>query len=165
MKNKKPRLRSLGKKVTSFEGFDTFLRPANTVFVSCISDEITANCPVTNQPDWYLVEIRYMPDELCIESKSLKLYLHSFRNEGMFCEEMGSRIATHIMEAVEAYAVAVAIKQKSRGGVSIVSRSYVENTTKIEKYGQANHVWTIWHHNLNCIRSCSTPIQSPTYSY
>jgi 7-cyano-7-deazaguanine reductase len=118
---KKKGLRALGKKVTTFKGFDTFPTPPSVVKVTCTSDEVTAVCPVTGQPDWYTVEIRYMPDEVCLESKSLKLYLHSFRNEGLFCEDLSRRIAEDIFKALEPQMVEVVVTQKPRGGISIVS--------------------------------------------
>lgn len=112
---------ALGRKVTAFAGFDTFPRPKNIRRVTCISDEVTANCPVTNQPDWYTVNITYEPNLLCVESKTLKLYLHSYRNKGLFCEAFASKIADDIQEALSPILVSVEVTQKPRGGVSIVA--------------------------------------------
>jgi len=56
--------------------------------VDLTSDELVAVCPITGQPDLYVVSIEYTPKDLCLESKSLKLYLNSFRNEGVFCEAL-----------------------------------------------------------------------------
>lgn len=124
MKEQEPnKLTALGRKVTKFEGFETFKRPENCNQVTCISDEVTANCPVTNQPDWYVVEIDYEPNDLCVESKTLKLYLHSYRNKGLFCEAFASKIADDINRAIRPKGVKVVVTQKPRGGVSIVARA------------------------------------------
>ena len=52
------------------------------------SDELAAVCPITGQPDLYTAAIEYRPEALCLESKSLKLYLATYRNEGVFCEAL-----------------------------------------------------------------------------
>lgn len=114
-------LKALGNKVTEFQGFETFDRPKNVNYVEMESDEVTANCPVTGQPDWYRVEIHYSPFEKCIESKTLKLYLQSFRNKGLFCEAFSSQIVDDIFEAIHPKNVAVSVTQKPRGGVAIQS--------------------------------------------
>lgn len=115
------KLRALGRRVTQFEGFDTFEAPPNLDIVEMVSDEVTALCPVTGQPDWYTVLIRYLPDQRCIESKTLKLYLQSYRNEGMFVEAMASKIAEDVFNAIQPFLVEVEITQKPRGGVKIVA--------------------------------------------
>lgn len=117
---------ALGNKVTDFQGFDTFDKPEYTLDVCMVSDEVTALCPVTSQPDWYTVRISYGPIKLCLESKSLKLYLHSLRNVGMFCEALSSKIASEIFAALSPEWVKVEIIQKARGGVSITASSYKE---------------------------------------
>lgn len=117
----KSKLTVLGKKTTKFTKLETFPTPAGVAKVTCITDEVTANCPVTGQPDWYKVEITYYPERLCVESKSLKLYLQSFRNKGHFCENFSSIIARDLMDVLKATMVQVDITQKPRGGISIVS--------------------------------------------
>jgi len=112
-------MKSLGKKVTKFQGFDTFPTPLGVNKVTCISDEVTAVCPVTGQPDWYVVKIEYLPQKLCVESKSLKLFLQSFRNDGHFCEAFASIIAHKLEKALTPFNVKVTVEQKPRGGVAI----------------------------------------------
>jgi 7-cyano-7-deazaguanine reductase len=87
------------------------------------SDELTAVCPVTGQPDLYVATIEYWPGELCIESKSLKLYLSGYRNEGHFCEALAVKIRDDVAEAVQLPAdkVRVTLKQKARGGITITA--------------------------------------------
>jgi 7-cyano-7-deazaguanine reductase len=71
----------------------------------------------------YVATIEYEPEELCIESKSLKLYLSSFRNEGAFCEALAVRIRDDAAQALELPAdkVHVTLRQKARGGITIVA--------------------------------------------
>jgi len=87
------------------------------------SDELTAICPVTGQPDLYQATIEYRPGELCIESKSLKLYLSRFRNEGHFCEALAVKIRDDIADAVRLphERVRVTLVQKARGGITITA--------------------------------------------
>lgn len=113
------KFKSLGQRVDEFIGFDTFETPENVTRVQMTSDEVTAVCPVTGQPDWYTVVIEYVPDGKCIESKSLKMYLQSFRQDGIFCEALAGRICQEVAEAIKPVRVVVTIKQKARGGVSI----------------------------------------------
>jgi 7-cyano-7-deazaguanine reductase len=110
--------RSLGKSRAEFAGLDTFEAPT-LHHVSLISDEVTAVCPVTGQPDWYTVSIGYKPDKLCLESKSLKLYLHGYRNEGIMAEPLAAKILGHVVTALEPIYARVDVTQKPRGGISI----------------------------------------------
>lgn len=106
---------------------EVFETPASISHVIMRSDEVTAVCPVTGQPDQYTVEIRYTPDKFCIESKSLKLKLQSYRNVGMFCEALAANILKHVVESISPKAAAVEITQKSRGGVAIIATAdYLE---------------------------------------
>jgi 7-cyano-7-deazaguanine reductase len=86
-----------------------------------ISDELTAVCPVTEQPDLYVARMEYWPGELCIESKSLKLYLSGYRNEGHFCEALAVKIRDDLAQALRLppEKVRVTLEQKARGGIVI----------------------------------------------
>ena len=75
---------ALGHDGDAYGGLETFPNPGVAV-VELESDELTAMCPITNQPDNYVATIRYRPDALCLESKSVKIYLSRYRNEGAFC--------------------------------------------------------------------------------
>jgi 7-cyano-7-deazaguanine reductase len=81
------------------------------------SDELTSLCPLTGQPDFNTVEIDYAPNQLCIESKSLKLYLWSFRDKAAFVEQLAADIADEVQRAVEPLRVRVTITQHTRGGI------------------------------------------------
>ena len=106
----------------AYAGLETFPNPGVTE-VEMTSDELTAICPVTNQPDIYTATIEYRPRALCLESKSLKLYLARFRNEGAFCEALAVRIRDDVAAALEvdADAVRVVLRQKARGGITITA--------------------------------------------
>jgi 7-cyano-7-deazaguanine reductase len=103
-------------------GLETFANPGVS-HVEMTSDELTAVCPVTGQPDLYVATIEYWPGDLCIESKSLKLYLSSYRNERHFCEALAVKIRDDAAEAVELppEKVRVTLRQKSRGGITITA--------------------------------------------
>ena len=74
-------------------------------------------------PDWYTVEIEYEPDSWCLESKSLKLYLGRYRNDGAFCEALAVQIRDDVADALDVGAerVQVTLAQKARGGISITA--------------------------------------------
>jgi 7-cyano-7-deazaguanine reductase len=105
-----------------YAGLETFPNPG-VARVEMTSDELAAICPVTGQPDLYVAVIDYAPQRRCIESKSLKLYLASFRNEGAFCEALAVRIRDDVAAAIELphERVSVALQQKARGGITIVA--------------------------------------------
>jgi 7-cyano-7-deazaguanine reductase len=105
-----------------YAGLETFPNPG-VAHVDMTSDELAAICPVTGQPDQYLATIEYEPEALCIESKSLKLYLNRFRNEGAFCEALAVRIRDDVAAALELPhdAVHVTLVQKARGGITITA--------------------------------------------
>ena len=102
---------------------EVFPTPAGVSRVVLESDEVTSLCPVTGQPDWETVRIEFAPAEYCIESKSLKLYLWSFRNEGVFCEALASSIAQDIYAVCKPKWCTVTVTQKPRGGISITATS------------------------------------------
>ena len=96
---------------------ETFDAPANCTRVRFTSDELTSLCPLTGQPDFNSVEIDYTPNQRCIESKSLKLYLWSFRDKGAFCEQLAADIAAEVNRAAEPRHVRVTVTQHTRGGI------------------------------------------------
>jgi len=81
--------------------------------------EFTALCPVTSQPDFGHITIRYVADQTCIESKSLKLYLYSFRNTNTFHEESVNRIHDDIIAACKPRKLVVTGQFRPRGGIAI----------------------------------------------
>jgi 7-cyano-7-deazaguanine reductase len=105
-----------------YAGLETFPNPG-VALVELESDELVAVCPITGQPDMYVAAIEYEPERLCLESKSLKLYLASFRNEGVFCEALAVRIRDDVAQALELETerVTVTLTQKARGGITITA--------------------------------------------
>ena len=89
-------------------------------FVTLTSDEFTCLCPITHQPDYATIKIRYVPDAKLVESKSLKLYLTSFRNHGTFHEEVVNTIADDLIKLLEPRYLEVEGLFNARGGISIV---------------------------------------------
>lgn len=81
--------------------------------------EFTSLCPVTGQPDFSTVEIVYRPLERCVESKSLKLYLWSFRDKEAFAERLACDIAEEVQRAAEPQWVKVVVHQHVRGGIAL----------------------------------------------
>lgn len=80
--------------------------------------EFTSVCPKTGQPDFGKIVIRYIPDELCIELKSLKLYLWSYRNEGVFYERVVNQILDDLVAACQPRFMEVVGEFTVRGGIS-----------------------------------------------
>ena len=93
----------------------------NADHVSFVSKEVTAICPVTGQPDIYQVSIYYQPAAWCVESKSLKLYLNSFRDRGIFGEALAVEIADAFYNMIEPWRVTVETIQQARGGIVMTS--------------------------------------------
>ena len=106
----------------AYAGLETFPNPG-VARVELTSDELVAVCPITDQPDFYTAAIEYEPDALCLESKSLKLYLATYRNEGVFCEALAVKIRDDVAGALELARdrVRVRLTQKARGGITITA--------------------------------------------
>ena len=83
--------------------------------------EFTSLCPKTGQPDFGRVTIDYEPRDRCLESKALKFYLWSFRDEGEFCETLAARIADDVVFAIDPRRLRVDVEQNVRGGIEIVA--------------------------------------------
>lgn len=122
---RKTKLKALGRRVTKFTKLETFPKPRHVHTITLISDEMTAQCPVTNQPDWYKIEVTYTPDKLAVESKTVKLFIQSFRDKGHFCEKLTSDIAEHFFKELTPFYIKVTMTQKPRGGVAIVSTAEI----------------------------------------
>ena len=96
---------------------ETFDAPPTCTRVRFTSDELTSLCPLTGQPDFNTIEIDYEPNDKCIESKSLKLYLWSFRDKKAFVEQLAAEIAQAVHDAARPSRVRVTITQHVRGGI------------------------------------------------
>lgn len=123
---------ALGKNIkVPVRKLDVFPKPDGVETVILESDEVTSLCPVTGQPDWETVVIEFAPDALCIESKSLKLYLWSFRDQGVFCEALAADIANDIVEACKPHWCKVTVIQKPRGGIRITATARVDASANV----------------------------------
>jgi 7-cyano-7-deazaguanine reductase len=123
--------KALGNKISEpSRSLEVFPTPDHVRKVVLESDEVTSLCPVTGQPDWETVRIEFEPGPYCIESKSLKLYLWSFRQEGAFCEALAARIARDVYDACEPLWVKVSITQKPRGGITISAEASLPDSER-----------------------------------
>jgi 7-cyano-7-deazaguanine reductase len=86
--------------------------------VNIEAPEFTSLCPITNQPDFATIRVRYLPNEWCVESKSFKLYLMGFRNYGTFHEACVERIGYDLWELLEPEFLEVRGDFTPRGGIS-----------------------------------------------
>ena len=91
--------------------------------VTMTAMEFTAVCPRTGQPDFGTVTIEYTPSERCLESKAVKYYLWSYREEGAFCETLAAQIADDIVYAIAPKALTVRVTQAVRGGIALVAEA------------------------------------------
>ena len=95
------------------------LHPGEPWVVGLDCHEFTSLCPMTGQPDFGRIRIQYVPDRLCVESKSLKLYLGAYRNEGSFHEDCVNRIASDLHTRIAARYLRVLGDFNARGGIAI----------------------------------------------
>ncbi|MHC4941839.1 MAG: preQ(1) synthase [Planctomycetota bacterium] len=94
--------------------------PGRDYEIDITCPEWTAVCPKTGQPDFGTIHIRYVPDKLCIELKSLKLYIFSYRNEGIFHETVTNRILDDLVAACQPRRAEVEGRFNVRGGITTV---------------------------------------------
>jgi 7-cyano-7-deazaguanine reductase len=118
---------ALGKPGAEYTGLDVFPKPDHIVEVVLSGNELTAFCPITNQPDFYSYEVRYHPVDRCVESKTFKLLIGSFRHRAAFAEALASEIAIIVHEATGA-PVDVTLTQQVRGGVVLTARASIPNS-------------------------------------
>ena len=104
---------------------EVFPAPAGITTVTFTNHELNSICPVTEQPDLSSVVIEYTPDEWCIESKSLKLYLWGFRDRAVFAEALAAEIAIEVMTTASPRAVVVTVTQAPRGGIEVKTVSHL----------------------------------------
>ncbi|MCK6550354.1 preQ(1) synthase [Myxococcota bacterium] len=104
------------------KNLDTFPnpKPERDYEIAFDCPEFTCLCPVTGQPDFATIRITYVPDQTCVELKSLKLYLWSFRDEGAFHEAVTNRILDDLVNAVSPRRMTVVGDFMVRGGIRTV---------------------------------------------
>ena len=101
---------------------ETFPNPApeRNYLIRHICPEFTSVCPKTGQPDFATIELEYVPDQLCLELKSLKLYYYSFRNEGIYYEAVTNRLLSELAAVCNPRYIKVTGHFNVRGGISSV---------------------------------------------
>jgi 7-cyano-7-deazaguanine reductase len=102
---------------------ETFPNPARRNYrIHFETSDFTSLCPVTGQADFAKIEIDYIPDKLCVESKSLKFYLASFRNERGFNEAITNRILDDFIRACQPRVAHITASFCARGGIALTVR-------------------------------------------
>ena len=103
-------------------------RPQRDFEINMECPEFTCVCPKTGQPDFATIRITYVPDKICLELKSLKLYLWSYRNEGTFHEAVTNKILDDLVAACQPRKMTVVGDFNVRGGIhTTVTASYEQN--------------------------------------
>lgn len=129
-KRKEPRLTLLGRSEARLPSspeearLETFPSPSKRPYrIRFETSDFTSLCPVTGQMDFAQIVIDYVPDKLCVESKSLKFYLASFRNECAFNEAVTNRILDDFVAAVSPREAVVIAEFSPRGGMGLTVRA------------------------------------------
>jgi 7-cyano-7-deazaguanine reductase len=101
---------------------ETFPNPAprRDYVIAHTHHEFTSLCPMTGHPDFAHITVRYTPEKTCVELKSLKLYFHAFRNEGIFFEAVTNKICDDLGEALRPRSLEIVADWKARGGFTSV---------------------------------------------
>ena len=92
------------------------------------TNELTAICPITGQPDFYELKLSYSPSTRLLESKAMKLYLWGFRDRGIFAEDLAATLLEDLVAACEPVEMSVDLTQQVRGGLQI--RTIVRHPTE-----------------------------------
>ncbi len=111
----------LGRKAEPSKKLEAFPNrtPGRYYLVTLETDEFTCMCPATGQPDFATIKVEYVPDEKILESKSYKLYLWSYRNEGVFHEHVVNVILDDLAKALDPHYIKVTGIFNVRGGIGI----------------------------------------------
>src|SRR5207244_4964006 len=109
---------------------ETFPNPVarRNYWIHFETDDFTSVCPVTGQPDFARIDINYIPDRLCVESKSLKFYLASYRNERAFNEAVTNLILDDFVKACAPREAIVTAQFSARGGIALTVRAEYPDT-------------------------------------
>lgn len=117
---------------------ETFQNPARrNYWIHFETDDFTSLCPVTGQADFARIDIDYVPDRSCVESKSLKFYLASYRNERAFNEAVTNRILDDFVRACAPREAIVTAQFSARGGIALTVRAqHPQNLKKVGRNGR-----------------------------
>lgn len=108
----------------------------NDYFVKFNCPEFTSLCPITGQPDFATIYISYIPDVKMVESKSLKLYLFSYRNHGDFHEDCVNKIMKDLIDLMDPKYIEVWGKFTPRGGIQLIHTATMANLVQREKLAE-----------------------------
>ena len=123
-----------GKKLEAFPN----RTPDRFYLVTLESEEFTCVCPATGQPDFATIRIQYVPDKHIVESKSLKLYLWSYRDEGVFHEHVVNQILDDLIKTLEPHWIKVTGIFNIRGGIGITVEAENTKTSAAREYWLAS---------------------------
>lgn len=123
-----------GKKLEAFPN----RTPDRFYLVTLESEEFTCVCPATGQPDFATIRIQYVPDKHIVESKSLKLYLWSYRDEGVFHEHVVNQILDDLVKTLEPHWIKVTGIFNIRGGIGITVEAENTKTSAAREYWLAS---------------------------
>ena len=111
--------------------------PQGDYLIEHIAEEFTSLCPRTGHPDFGTIILRYVPDRLCVELKSLKLYYQSFRDAGIFYEAVTNRIRDDLVERMQPRWLELTTQWKGRGGIR--SRITATHGTRPDNLPEPGH--------------------------
>ena len=128
----KSKLKLVNKKLGLLETFENKY-PDRDYTVTHIAPEFTSLCPKTGQPDFATITLEYIPDDLCVELKSYKFYLQSYRNDGIFFESVTNKILDDLVEVIQPRYMIITAEFNTRGGISsIIEAEYVNEDFAFE---------------------------------
>jgi 7-cyano-7-deazaguanine reductase len=93
-------------------------KPERNYIIEHVQPEFTSVCPVTGQPDFAKITLTYIPDTLCVELKSYKFYLQSYRNDGIYFEAVTNKILDDLVEVIQPRTMRLIAEFNVRGGIS-----------------------------------------------
>jgi len=143
-KRKRSHLTLLGRSETKIPNspnearLETFPNPApgRSYRIHFETDDFTSVCPITGQPDFAQIDIDYVPEHLCVETKSLKFYLASYRNERAFNEAVTNRILDDFVKACSPREAAVTAQFSARGGIGLTVHAEHPDKGKVSRDGR-----------------------------
>jgi len=101
--------------------------PQRDYLIKHVAPEFTSLCPVTGQPDFATMILEYIPDKLCVELKSYKFYLQSYRNDGIYFESVTNKILEDLVEVLQPRYMKLTAEFNVRGGISsVIEAEYVK---------------------------------------
>lgn len=115
--------------------------PDRDYTVTHIAPEFTSLCPKTDQPDFGKITIEYIPNKLCVELKSLKLYLNSYRNDGIFYESVTNKILDDLVGICKPLYMKITADFNVRGGISsVIVAKYNKNQSVKKLYSKNSFI-------------------------